>query len=126
MKLYKIIDGFLNVLLTLIYVAFAITVSCMFDFLPWYDGDGLYMLYMAFVWLPLCFLTIIQIASSLIVKRFNKLLASLSSLNAIYIPIVFLLGFADISLTFVKVIGIVAIITMSLYSVLAFRRLKKL
>ena len=126
MKVYKFIDGFFNILLTLIYLLFIFTVSCMFEFMPWYDGDGVYMLNLAVVWLPLCVLTILQIVSSLVARRFNKLLASLSSLNAVYIPIIFLLGFADVSLAGIKIIGVIAVITMLTYSVLAFRRLKKL
>ena len=126
MKVYKFIDGFFNILLALIYLLFIFTVSCMFEFMPWYDGDGVYMLNWAVVWLPLCVLTILQIVSSLVARRFNKLLASLSSLNAVYIPIIFLLGFADVSLTGIKIIGVIAVITMLTYSVLAFRRLKNL
>ncbi len=98
----------------------------MFEFMPWYDGDGAYMFYLAVVWLPLCVVTITHIAASLIAKRFNKLLASLSSLNAVYIPIIFLLGFAEISLTGIRVIGVIAVITMLIYTVLAFRRIKNL
>ncbi|MBQ4602210.1 MAG: hypothetical protein IJB24_05040 [Clostridia bacterium] len=126
MKAYKIFEGIVNVLLTVLYLAFAFIVSCMFEVFPWHDGDGVYMLYMLVVWLPLCFLTIIQIFSSLIAKRFNKPLVTLASLNAVYIPLIFILGFADISFTALKVIGIVAVITMFVYSVLSFRRLKKL
>ena len=126
MKVYKFIDGFFNILLALIYLFFIFTVSCMFEFMPCYDGDGGYMIYMAVVWLPLCGITILQIAASLIAKRFNKLLASLSSLNAVYIPMIFLLGFADLSVTGIKVIGVIAVITMLIYTVLAFRRIKNL
>ena len=126
MKVYKFFDGLLNALLTILYLAFAFTVSCMFEVFPWYDADGVYMLYMLAVWLPLCFLTLIQIILSLIAKRFDKPLVTLASLNAVYVPMIFLLGFADVSLTVFKLIGVIAVITMLIYSVLSFRRLKKL
>lgn len=126
MKVYKFFDGFLNVLIALLYIIFAFIVSCMFECFPWHDGDGVYMLYMLAVWLPLCVLTLIQIITSLIFKRFNKPLVTLASLNAVYIPMIFLLGFSDISFTALKIIGIIAVITMLIYSVLSFRRLKKL
>ena len=126
MKAYKFFDGVLNVLIAVLYLVFAFIVSCMFEIFAWYDGDGVYMLYMLAVWLPLCFLTLIQIILSLIVKRFNKPLVTLASLNAVYIPMIFLLGFANISLTALRIIGIIAVITMLIYSVLSFRRLKKL
>lgn len=126
MKVYKFFECLISILLTVLYFAFAFIVSCMFEIFPWFDGDGVYMLYMLVVWLPLCIMTLIQIILSFAVKRFNKPLVMLASLNAVYIPMIFLLGFADISLTALKIIGIIAVITMSVYSVLSFRRLKKL
>ncbi len=126
MKVYKFLDALINILLSILYLVFAFIVSCMFEVFPWYDGDGVYMLYMVVVWLPLCVLTLIQILSSLIGKRFNKPLVMLASLNAVYIPMIFLLGFVDISLTALRIIGIIAVITMLAYSVLSIRRLKKL
>ena len=126
MKVYKFFDGLVNILLAMLYLVFAFIVSCMFEFFPWHDGDGVYMLYMLAVWLPICFLTIIQITVSVIARKFNKPMVTLASLNAIYIPLIFILGFADISFTALKIIGIIAVITMITYSVLAFRRLKKL
>ena len=126
MKVYKFFDGVINGLLAVIYVVFIIIISRMFKIFPWYDGNADYMLSMVVLWLPLCFLTIIQIAMSLIVKRFNKPLVALVSLNAVYIPMIFLLGFINISFTALKLICILAIITMITYTVLAFRRLKKI
>ncbi len=126
MKVYKFFECLISILLTVLYFAFAFIVSCMFEIFPWFDGDGVYMLYMLVVWLPLCIMTLIQIILSFAVKRFNKPLVMLASLNAVYIPMIFLLGFSDISLTALKIIGIIAVITMSVYSVLSFRRLKKL
>ena len=126
MKVYKFIDGFINLLLTLLYLAFAFIVSCMFEVFPWHDANGAYMLYMLVVWLPVCVLTIIQILISLIARKFNKPLVTLAALNAVYIPLIFVLGFAEVTLNVFKIIGVVAVITMVLYSVLSFRRFKKL
>lgn len=126
MKVYKFFDILINILLAAFYLAFAFIVSCMFEAFPWYDGDGVYMLYMVVIWLPLCVLTLLQIFLSFIAKRFNKPLVMLASLNAVYIPMIFLLGFADMSLTALRIIGIIAVITMLVYSVLSFRRVKNL
>ena len=127
MKAYKIISAFIDLLLAILYLAFAFTVSCMFEPFPWYDADGSYMLFMVVIWLPLCGVSIVRIIASLIAKRFNKLFASLVCLNAIYIPLIFALGFLSISFVMLKVIGIIAVITMILYivlSVLAVRKYK--
>ena len=94
MKVYKFFDCLINILITALYLMFVFIVSCMFEVFPWFDGDGVYMLYMLVVWMPLCVLTLVQILLSLIIKRFDKPLVMLASLNAVYIPMIFLLGFS--------------------------------
>ncbi|MBQ4560992.1 MAG: hypothetical protein IJA55_01520 [Clostridia bacterium] len=126
MKIYKFFNGVITGLLAIIYLMFIIVVSAMFKIFPWHDPDGGYMLRLLVLWLPMCFVTIIQIVLSLIAKRFNKPLVTLVSLNAIYIPMIFLLGFVNISLIALKLICILATVTMIIYTVLAFGRLKKI
>ncbi len=124
MKAYKFFSTLITVLLTVLYLVFVFSVSCMFSFLPWYDTDGFYMLNFALIWLPLCVLTLLQIIISVISKRFNKPTAMLLCLNALYIPIVFLLGFTDVSVSVFKTIGIIGIITMITYVVVFIKKFK--
>ena len=119
MKAYKIISTVLNVILAVLYLLFIFTVSCMFEVFPWHDADGTYMLYMVLLWLPLCVVSLVRVAVSLVFKQFDKGLASLVCLNAIYIPLIFLLGFVNISFAALKVIGVISVITMILYIVLS-------
>ena len=84
------------------------------------------MLTMLFVWLPLSLITIIQIVISAVAKHFDKLNTILLCLNALYIPLIFVLGFTDASLNVFRTIGVVGIITMVAYVVNFIRRIKKI
>ncbi len=125
MKVYKVVLTVINILLAVLYFAFMLVVSCMFELFPWYDSDGAYMLYMLVIWLPLCVVSLVQIVASVIAKRFNKGFASLICLNAVYIPLIFALGFVNISFETLKTICIIAVMTMILYVALSFCGLRK-
>lgn len=124
MKVYKLFSTLITVLLALLYLVFIYSVSCMFSFFGWYDAEGYYMLTFVGIWLPLCVLTLLQIIVSVIAKRFDKPTAMLLCLNALYIPVIFLLGFADVSLTVFKTIGVIGIITMITYVVVFIKKFK--
>ena len=125
MKAYRVISWILCIILTLIYIFFAYTVSSMFDIFPWYDGEGFYMLSLMLVWLPLCVVTLLQIVASVLAKRFDKAVSILLCLNAIYIPLIFVLGFADVPLAVFKTIGVIAVITMIAYVTVFIMKNKK-
>ena len=126
MKVYKFFDILFDILLAVLYLIFAFIASRLFKIFPWYDADGGYMISFLFIWLPICVVTIIQIAISFFAKHYDKLVVSLAALNAVYIPLIFLFGYIGISLTALRVTCIIAILTMITYIVLDIRRIKKL
>lgn len=83
------------------------------------------MLSLMLVWLPLCVVTLLQIVASVLAKRFDKAVSILLCLNAIYIPLIFVLGFADVPLAVFKTIGVIAVITMIAYVTVFIMKNKK-
>ena len=125
MKASKVIGVIANVLLMVLYILFALTVSCMFEGMPGYSEDQSYLLYMLALWIPLCLVTVLRIIMMLVCRIWDKATVCLASLNAVYIPLVFGLGFIfDLTETTYKVIGICAVVTMILYFVLNFKNYK--
>ena len=117
-RLAKIIAAVMNFLTALIYILFIFAVSSMFSFVPWYDESGTYLVYLVLIWIPLCVITLINVLLRLISRDYRRSLVSLACLNAIYIPLIFGLGYLSIKLWVVQLIGVTGSLTMLLYFVL--------
>lgn len=107
-----------NILLAIMYIAFAYCITSMFEPFPWYSEESAYLVSMAFVWIPLCIVTLFCIILRFCFKHYRKSLICIACLNAIYIPGIFGLGFLNITLDGIRMIGICALFTMSLYFLL--------
>lgn len=94
-KFLKISDIVLNILLGIMYLFFIYLSTAMLSFLPWYDENGMYLISMLGLWLPLSLITIIKVILDFVGKRPDKALICFAALNAIYIPVIFILGFIE-------------------------------
>lgn len=94
-KFLKASDIVLNILLGIMYLFFIYLAATMLSFVPWYDENGMYLISMLALWLPLSIATIIKVVIDFVGKSYDKVLICLAALNAIYIPIIFVLGFIE-------------------------------
>lgn len=125
MKALKITSGVVNILILILYFLLIYAVTAMFGIFPWYDADHGYLILMLMVWIPLCVLTLIHITLALLTKRFYKPIIALEAVNALYIPLLFVLGADGSSLTTVRTLGIFSLITIIMYIVLSIYRARK-
>jgi len=116
-KFYKVADKIVHGILFIFYLIFIFLVSSMFKFMPWYDEGGIYLLRLLLLWLPLSFMTIISVVIKFLTKDFNKAFVCIEALNAVYIPLIFLLGYVNIPLWVTQLIGLAGVITMIIYIV---------
>lgn len=124
-KSKKIILIALDAIMIILYLYLGYCFTSMFSFMPWYDINELYLINLIGIWLPISFATIINILVKLIMRCYDKAIFSLACLNAIYIPILFGLGFISVPFWLTKTIGAIAIITIITYTVLCVRYLIK-
>lgn len=125
MKALKFISCLMKWLIILLYLCLIYAASRMFSIFPWYDENGNYLLLLLLVWIPLCVFTLIHIVLLKITKKYYKPLAALEALNALYIPIIFLLGIVGITINGLRIIGVSAFITIIIYIVLSIVRARK-
>ena len=118
MKALRIFSVILNVMLGALYLVFGFAITMMYPVFPWFSEDQSYMLYMFGLWLPICIVTILYVLTVILRKRFDKLTVGIACLNAIYIPLVFALGFVDVKLLTIRIIGGCALTTMVVFYIL--------
>ena len=119
----KVVRVFLSVLLSILYIILAFFILSMLPFIPWHDAEGNYMLLFFVLWLPVCVISLILVVLSFISKRIYR--ARLISLcfNAVFIPLVFALGFAGLNwLNYV--LGVMVLISMAVYIVMFIKSIK--
>ena len=124
-KVLKISDIVLHILLALLYIFFIYVITTMFTFLPWYDANELYLIKMLALWLPLSLITILVLLIKFLKKEFKRLTVCLTALNAVYIPLIFCLGFLNIQLWLTQLICVFAVITMILYFAIIIKNMIK-
>lgn len=116
-KVINISSLVLHGALLILYIWFIYIVSTMFSFVPWYDENAMYLIDMIYLWLPLSCVTILMLITRFITKTFDYFYVCISALNAVYIPILFVLGFVDHPFLLTAFIAVAACVTMVLYSV---------
>ena len=118
-KSRKVILIIMNTLMGLLYLGQAFSVLQTFEFFPWYNEEGSFLMSMALLWVPLCLVTLVNIILRFCFKEYRKSLICIACLNSLYIPCIFALGYVNITIEWIKIIGCVSILTMILYFVLS-------
>ena len=120
MKTIRII---LNFVLIALYAVLIFFVLSMFPFIPWHDAEGNYMLLFYIFWIPVCIISLIIVVLNLVNKRIHRLQTIALCFNAIFIPLVFVFGFAGV--TWINyILGALLIASVVVYSAIFFKCIK--
>jgi len=103
----------INVLLVAVYLVLGYYILAMYPFIPWHDESGDYLLIYLALWIPVCALTLILVASIFISRRIYRARVILLCINAVFIPLVYLLG--GVSPVIHYILGGLVLVTIAAY-----------
>lgn len=117
-----VIRGITGTICLILFAAFAVTALSVFDWIPWHDDTGMSQMIMVVLWIPECAISVIHILLMLASGALYRARVMLICINALYIPLYYLIGVLQLSsYASLSAIAVCSVITTLFFAIAHFR-----